>query len=120
MLELAEPNRQNTLPKVDVLDRKGQGFRDAHTRASQQPQQRAVGQRSKLAGQCARALEQLVKLLSGKQVRRLAAKVRSQDVSGRDLCRWLKHSLVASKNPDNVQTPGMVSRISSPWQSGPA
>jgi hypothetical protein len=35
MLELAEPNRQNTLHKVDVGDRKGQGFRDAQTATSQ-------------------------------------------------------------------------------------
>jgi hypothetical protein len=35
MLELAEPNGQNTLHKVDVGDRKGQGFRDAQTATSQ-------------------------------------------------------------------------------------
>jgi hypothetical protein len=102
MLELAEPNRQNALHKVNVLDHKGQRFRDAQAGTSQQPQQRTVSQRSQLARQCARAPEQLVKLPSGKQVRRLAAEVRSQGTSGRDLRCWLKHSLVASKNPDNV------------------
>jgi hypothetical protein len=119
MLELAHPNRQNTLHKIDVRDRKGQGFRDAQTGTSQQPQQRTAGQRSKPARQCARAPEQSVELPGGKQMWRLAAEVRSQDVSGRNLRCWLKHSLVASKNPDNVQTPGMISRINSPWQAGP-
>src|SRR6266498_981914 len=47
MLKLAEPNHQNALDEVDILDTKGQGFRDAQSGASQQPQQGPIGQRSK-------------------------------------------------------------------------
>jgi len=105
MLKLAEPNSQNALGKVDVLDRERQGLRDAQPGASQQSQQRPIGQRSELAGQSAAALEQLLELSGGKQVRCLAAKSRSQGMSGRDLDCWLKHGLVTGEDPDNIQTP---------------
>ncbi len=119
LVEFAVPDRQHAAARVEVVAVEADRLADPHAGRRQKADQDPVGRLHMRSAQVTSGMHQRCNLLRPIEIRRRAARLRRQKISGRHLGPWVKCLQVPGKEANLGQTSGGPDYVSTSGQGRP-